>query len=108
MKIIITENQMMRAQFKYLDYLFDGMYEIKSNDYPNSKVWAKDGEIILELDDYNGFWVLREIWDNICDMFSIGYPEINELIKEWAEENLDLEGTTLNPNAINPVRFYTD
>lgn len=99
---------MMSAQFMYLDYLFKGASAGESEDYPNSIVWGKDGEIILELDKYGGFWVLRPIWDNICDMFSIGYPEINELIKEWAEEHLDLGGITLHPNTVLPVTFNTD
>jgi hypothetical protein len=41
-------------------------------------------------------------------MISIGYPEINELIKEWAEEHLDLGGITLHPNKINPITFNPD
>jgi hypothetical protein len=108
MKVLITENQMRKLEFKYLNYLFEGANEVESEEYPNSKVWEKDGEIVLELDKYGGFWVLRPIWDNICDMFSIGYPEINELIKEWAEEHLDLGGTKLYVNKILPVTFNTD
>ena len=108
MKIIITENQMMRAQFAYLDYVFDGMRKVKSEDYPNSKVWVKDGKIILELDGYGQLWIEYQIWNNICDMFSIDFPEINELIKEWGNRNLDLGGIILRPNKIDPATFNLD
>jgi len=99
---------MMKAQFAYLDYIFDGIYKVKSKDFPNSEVWVKDGEMILELDSYGQLWVTLRIWNHICDMFSIEYPEINELIKEWGDENLNLDGITLHPNKINPIRFNTD
>ena len=108
MKYIITENQMMKSQFAYLDYVFKDMYKVKLKEYPNSEVWAKDGELILELDKYGQLWVELQIWNHICDMFSIEYPEINELMKEWGDENLDLDGITLHPNRINPIKFNPD
>ena len=97
---------MMKAQFTYLDYVFKDMY--KSEEYTNSKVWVKDGEMILQLEKSGRLWIERQIWNHIRDMFSIEYPEINELIKEWGDENLDLDGITLHPNKINPIRFNPD
>lgn len=96
----------MKAQFTYLDYVFKDMY--KSEEYTNSKVWVKDGEMILQLEKSGRLWIERQIWNHIRDMFSIEYPEINELIKEWGDENLDLDGITLHPNKINPIRFNPD
>jgi len=108
MKILITENQMRRVMFKFLNYLFEGIREVDSGEYPDSKIWKKDGEIILQLDEYEQLWVLRSIWNDIRDMFSINYPEINELIKEWGEENLELGEIILHPNKINPIVFNPD
>ena len=99
---------MINLQCEYLNFLFKDMYKVKSEEYPNSEVWVKDGEMILELDRYGQLWVTRQIWNHIRDMFSIEYPEINELIKEWGDENLDLDGITLHPNKINPIRFNPD
>ena len=106
MKYIITESKLRRPQFKYLDYLFEDMY--KSKEYTNSEVWAKDGEIILQLEKSGWLWVERQIWNHIRDMFSIEYPEIKELMKEWGDENLVLDGITLHPNKINPFKFNPD
>jgi hypothetical protein len=41
-------------------------------------------------------------------MFSIDFPEINELIKEWGNRNLDLSGIILRPNKIDPATFNLD
>ena len=98
----------MKSQFAYLDYVFKDMYKVESEDFPDSEVWVKDGEMILELDRYGQLWVTRQIWNHIRDMFSIEYPEINELVKEWGDENLNLDGITLHPNKINPIRFNPD
>jgi hypothetical protein len=103
MKYIITENQMMKSQFAYLDYVFKDMY--KSEEYTNSKVWVKDGEMILQLEKSGWLWIERQIWNNIRDMFSIEYLGIKELMKEWGDENLVLDGITLHPNKINPFIF---
>jgi hypothetical protein len=92
MKILITENQLRKVQFKYLDYLFDGMREIKSEDYPDSRFWEKDGKVILELKKSGNLWVLESIWDDISNMFSLKYDETQQLIKEWMEQQLKLEG----------------
>jgi hypothetical protein len=98
MKILITENQIRRLQFKYLDYLFDGMSEIKSAKYPGDIRWKKDGKIILELGRTGKFWVLYSIWDNISNMFSLDYDETQQLIKEWVEQHLELEDITPKTN----------
>jgi hypothetical protein len=94
MKILITENQMRKVQFKYLDYLFDGMYEIKSAKYPDSKIWKKDDEVVLEWSTTGQLRVLHSIWSNISNMFSLEYDETEQLIKDWAEQHLEVERIT--------------
>jgi hypothetical protein len=96
MKIIITENQKRKLQFNYLDYLFKDMYEVESKKYPNyTRSWKKNGEIILEFTVESGYlWVLELIWSDISNMFSLDYDETKQLIKDWAEQHLELEGIT--------------
>lgn len=91
MKYIMTENQMMKAQFTYLDYIFDGIYKVKSKDLPNSIIWKKDNKMVL-IRTPNRFWVSSLIWDNISNMLCLKYEETEELIKNWAEQYLELEG----------------
>ena len=91
MKFLITENQFKSAHFKYLDYLFEDMYEVKSEEYPDSGFWKKDDKVVLELRNSGYLWVLYSIWDNISDMFSLEYDETQQLIKDWVERRLKLE-----------------
>ena len=83
---------MRRLEFKYLDFLFEGMREIKSKYFPNSKVWGKKGgEILLELRNSGYLWVSYSIWEDVSNMFSLEYDETQQLIKDWVEQHLELE-----------------
>ena len=92
MKYIITENSLRRVQFKFLDYLFEGMYEVESKNYPDSRFWKKDDRVVLELYEFGDLWISHSIWDDISNMFSLDYDETQQLIKKWMEQNLGLEG----------------
>jgi hypothetical protein len=91
MKFLITENQFKSANFKYLDYLFEGMYEIESKKYPDSRFWKKDDNVVLELRNSGYLLVLYSIWENISNMFSLEYDETQQLIKDWVKKRLKLE-----------------
>jgi hypothetical protein len=95
MKIIITENQNRKLQFNYLNYLFDGAYEFKSKKYSDSVFWKKNDRVILELDETGHLRVLRSIWDDASNMFSLDYDETQQLMKECLEQNLKV--SILNP-----------
>ena len=96
MKYIITESKLRRVQFKYLDYLFKDIYEFESK-HNNSRFWKKDDEVVLELNEkWGNFYVSYSIWDSIGEMFLLDYEEVQQLISEWAENRLGLEGVTPN------------
>ena len=93
MKILITENQMRKVQFKFLDYLFEDMYEVESKKYPDVRYFIKDNkEILLELENSGRLYVSNRIWKDIKNMFSLDSYEAQQLIKEWVEQHLELEG----------------
>ena len=94
MKIIITENQLRKVQFKFLNYLFEDIYEVEFSPYPNFRFWKKDDDFVLELVESGNLIVSLSIWNNISDIFSLDYNETQQLIKEWAEQHLELEGIT--------------
>ena len=94
MKILITENQLRKVQFKYLGYLFDGMREIESKNYPDSRFWKKNDEVVLELEISGTLLVTESIWNDISNMFSLDYDETQQLIKEWMEQHLEFGGIT--------------
>jgi predicted thioredoxin/glutaredoxin len=99
------ENKMMKLQFKYLDYLFEGMYEVNSDEvadylrdvYENDiRIWIKDKQPVLKSELQIGFirklWVLNTYWDDISNMLSLDNRETKELMREWAEKRLELKG----------------
>jgi hypothetical protein len=96
MKYIITESKLRRVQFKYLDYLFEGMHEIKMLSPngifsgPNTIFWKKDDSILLALRirEKNKLEVSYTFWKDIEDMLSLGYGATQDLMEEWAEQRL--------------------
>jgi hypothetical protein len=102
MKYIITENQMRILQFEYLDFLFKDIYEVKSAKYKHSKFWKKNDEVILELEKSGDLWVLRSIWSDISNVFSLNYYETQQLIKDWMEQRLGLVGVTPTHFLLHP------
>jgi len=82
------KNRVREVQFDYLEFLFKGMFSVKSKNYPNSTFFKKDDKVILELEKSGTLWVLYSVWSNISDMFSYDYSDTQQLIKEWVETQL--------------------
>ena len=87
---------MRRVMFKFLDYLFEGMYEVESKKNPNERFWKKNGEVVLKLSPIyqRDLLVSNSIWDEISDMLSLNYNQIQQFIKDWVEQHLELSGIT--------------
>ena len=97
MKYIITESQYNNAINRFITYQLEPHEEKTSKEYPDSIFWVKDGEIIVEIEkpEYfwvtsKNFWVKYEIWDTISSMFSLEGTETQEVIKEWLKEHYNL------------------
>jgi hypothetical protein len=84
-------NNLRKVQFEYLEFLFKGMFSVKSKYYPNSTFFKKDDKVVLELEKSGTLWVLYSVWSNISDMFSYDYGNTQQLIKEWVEAQLKKE-----------------
>ena len=91
MKYIITESKLRRVQFRYLDYLFEDMYELKAPAY-NTIFFKKDNETVFALRYRrdNKLDVAYTFWKDIEDTFSLDYYETQELMEEWAEQRLEV------------------
>jgi len=87
--LIKMEDRIRKNQFKYLDYLFESLYSVKSKFYTDSTFFKKNDKVILELEKSGTLWVLYSVWTDISNMFSYGYEETQQLIKEWAESQLN-------------------
>lgn len=94
---------MRKLEFKYLDYLFEGMYEVESKRYPGSIFWKKDDDILIVLEKSGIMWVDNEILEDFSDTFSLGYDEAQQIIKEWLMKHLNLERITLFFGVTNSV-----
>ena len=84
-------SNLRKVQFEYLEFLFKGMFSVKSKYYPNSTFFKKDDKVILELEKSGTLWVLYSVWTNISDMFSYDYGNTQQLIKEWMEQQIKSE-----------------
>lgn len=90
MKYIITESKLRRVQFKYLDYLFEDIYEVKAPAY-YTIFFKKDNEIVFAFRTRrNMLEVSYTFWKDIEDMFSLDYYTTQDLMEEWAEQHLKL------------------
>jgi len=94
------KDRLRKVQFKYLDYLFENTYGVKSKFYTDSTFFKKDDKVILELEKSGTLWVLYSVWNSISDTFSIQYEETQQLIKEWMEEQLKQEVVTPKPYSL--------
>lgn len=94
MKYIITEQQLDKVYDSYLDYLFEGLYEVFSEEYPNSRFWKIGDEVVMELEDWGRIWINVLIWNSFSDMFGLDYDEEQMIMKGWLEEHLNLGDVT--------------
>lgn len=91
MKYIITESKLRRVQFKYLDYLFEDIYEVESPHVPNTIFFKKNSEIVFAFRARRNdkLEVSYTFWKDIEDMFSLDYGKTQDLMEEWAEQRLE-------------------
>lgn len=87
-------DKLRKHQFKFLNYLFEDMYPVKSKYYPDSTFFKKDDKVTLELEKSGTLWVLYSVWTDIADMFSLDYNETQQLIKAWMEQQIKSKKVT--------------
>jgi len=98
MKYIITESQYNKAIDKFITKQFEGSEEVRIPRY-GLVLWVKDGKIVAEIlnvgDRGDYFFVDRDIWDSIDNMFDIdNYKEIRLGVENWLERNHNLSNLT--------------
>jgi len=92
MKYIITESQYNNSIDKFITYLFEPHEEKRTKKHPDSIFWVKEGEVIVEIENSEYFWISPQIWNNIKIMFSLENNETQQVIKDWLEEHYKLGG----------------
>ena len=97
MKYIITESQYSNSIDKFITYLLEPHEEIRTKKFPDSIFWVKEGEVIVEIEKTNFFWVSHQIWRSISLMFSLKNNETQQVVKDWLEEHYKLGGLKPRP-----------
>jgi uncharacterized membrane protein len=90
MKYIITESQYNKAIDEFITFQLEPHEDRTEEEYPDYVFWVKDGEVFAGIEKSKKFWVDYKIWETISKMFSLGYEETQEVIKEWLEEHYNL------------------
>jgi hypothetical protein len=100
MKYIITENKLNKVALSWMNQNFssDQLEIVKSEEYPNSVFFRKNGKVVMEQDkkskyfyfDYEEIWLFFELF------FDLGYGQIQEVLRYWLEKTFKLESYTPN------------
>ncbi len=92
MKYIITESQMDRAVFKWLNSEYGDLTPYETEEYPDYIFFMKDGEVVFDYNKKNGYVDISydKIWLFLKSFFGLEYKEIQDITKEWVEEHYKL------------------
>ena len=99
MKVIITESQLEKSVFKYLDmkdlYILNRSSSVK---FYSSRKGIDDGEYSLITYDKNDgeCFISSELASVICSIFSLHPDNALSIISDWVENKLDVT-----------VKYYT-
>jgi len=99
MRAIISESQYNRLIDSFITFLLEPYKVITNNYYPDSIFWVKYGEIIVEIEKSENFWISTLIWDKISYQFGLDVGETYSVIKTWLEKHY---GSKLIPWRYHP------
>ena len=74
----------------------DQLEVVKSEEYPNSVFFKKDGVVVMEQNKKNKdfYFDYDKIWGFFESFFGMEYEQIREVLRYWLEETFKLEGYT--------------
>jgi hypothetical protein len=80
----------------YLNKEYSGLIPYETDGYPNFIFFMKDGEVIFDYNNKNGYVYIsyEHIWSFLESFFGLEYEEIQDLTKQWVEEHYKLDVTT--------------
>jgi len=60
------------------------------------KLWRINGRcIFIYMYTPNILYIRQSVWDELCNMFSLGFDKTNDLFKGWSIRNLCLPNSTI-------------
>jgi hypothetical protein len=80
----------------YLNKEYSGIIPIETDKYPGFIFFMKDDKVIFDYNKKNGnvYISYDHIWSFLTSFFGLRYTEIQDLTKEWVEEQFKLRVTT--------------
>ena len=89
-------NEINDISKKWLTDNYGDLEKFETDKYPNYTFFMKDGKVILEYNQKNGYCDIsyEEIWSFLESVFQLERKEIQVITKEWEEEHYKLEVTT--------------
>jgi hypothetical protein len=80
----------------YLNKEYSGIIPIEMDKWKNYIFFMKNDKVIFEYNKKNGkvYISYEHIWSFLSSFFGLKYTEIQDLTKEWVEEQFKLSVTT--------------
>jgi hypothetical protein len=80
----------------YLNKEYSGIIPIETDKWEDYVFFMKNDKVIFEYNKENGYVGISydKIWSFLESFFGLGYKEIQDLTKEWVEEQFKLRVTT--------------
>jgi len=76
--------------------MYGDLEEYRTEKYPDSVFFFKNKEVYMEQNLKNGrLWVdYNTIWEDLENIFSLEYDDVQSIIKKWVEVTYNLRGVT--------------
>jgi hypothetical protein len=87
----MSENNINKTYFRFLNKEFKGIYKVVSEKYPLSEFWKLNDRVVIEDDMFSKrAWIDSNIWRRFTTTFSLEYDEAASIIGDWFNENLGI------------------
>ena len=98
MKIIITENKLEQVAINWLNKNYGDLEEWENDKYPDFIFYKKSGNPVFDYNKKNGevYISYGEIWSFFESYFGMNFQQIQDLTKQWVEEQYKLGVTTID------------
>jgi uncharacterized protein YegL len=89
-------DKLKHIALNYLNKEYSGLVRYETDKWKDYIFFMKDGKTIYEYNKKNGevYISYEHIWSFLESFFGLEYEEIQDLTKEWVEEQFKLDVTT--------------
>ena len=89
-------DKLKHIALNYLNKEYSGLVRYETDRWKNYIFFMKDDKVIFEYNKENGkvYISYEHIWSFLNSFFGLKYTEIQDLTKEWVEEQFKLSVTT--------------